>query len=586
MRLLECRDSLRVDAPRTPGVARLAVLGDVVAFGRGVAPTETLPFHLQRRLNAIKPGALVEVLNCAVCGDTIWNTWSSFTAQAATVDAVLAVFAPLMIRLFTRTAPAVQTDPNKSWMPGHPAHAALLAWFDAAVAHCATLGATLAVAYGGEPADADAQAVSVLSAECAARGIPFADLTAVFTAAPPPATPAAPRLTGKVFNQASALVATALAPFVQALPPAGDFCATVLAAVDATAMHRTGPLLGIEWALQVLAAQEQAGADVSGAPALRTQLGLRLGAWNRLARTGAEMDQCDKGPEYLGNRTWKFDEMMLLLDEAAFTAPTGAPLGFPPPVETDRSDPEYLRGLLAPGAMQACKDELASTIATLRRNRDAFVTDLNQAAPGSFPVDDARRQAARLDVRVAEMAGWADRLGRQLDMASSLVGSLAGTRNNAVRLGLVGFALREATGAFREVTAHLLAATAPSAQRDLYNTVEITIDTAKRDEVMQLYVFVDYIWPRRRALRDVASFLLNGQQQTCMFRVPCFHVAELTLEISPFAVVKWFEAQQSDGPRGAVSSLTVSNSAGKTTLPAAGVARREKGRLLFPPVMI
>lgn len=51
---------------RTPGVVRIACVGDSHTFGEGVGEGETWPAHLARLLAERHPGAPVEVMNCGV----------------------------------------------------------------------------------------------------------------------------------------------------------------------------------------------------------------------------------------------------------------------------------------------------------------------------------------------------------------------------------------------------------------------------------------------------------------------------------------------------------------------------------------
>ena len=51
---------------RTPGVARIACIGDSHTFGEGVGEQETWPAHLARLLAERHPSAPVEVMNCGV----------------------------------------------------------------------------------------------------------------------------------------------------------------------------------------------------------------------------------------------------------------------------------------------------------------------------------------------------------------------------------------------------------------------------------------------------------------------------------------------------------------------------------------
>ncbi len=605
MRLLETRDSLRLDAPRTPGVRRVAVLGDAVVFGRGVTPTDTLPFHLQRHLNSLRTGSVFETINLGSSGDSLWNSWTSFADQPSKVDFALLVLSPVSIRLFGRTVPAIQSDANRSWQPGHPAHAGLLACLDAIAAHAAGTGIKAAVAYLTNVPGSDAAQRAMLAAECQARSLPFFDPSATLAGAGLAAADLAVSAIDagpgpKVFDAAARSIAaqwqdTGALDGEPALP-LDTICETILAAADRTALLRSGPLLAIEWAIQALAAQEStvkrtatpgaAAAFGDRAAEARAQLGLRMGRWHRHARMGAELDQCDKGPDYLGNRVWKFDEAMLLIDEAVFTAPTSAPFGFPPPAETGKSDGEFLRGLMDPAGLLDCRSRLAAPLDQLRRNRAALADDLERTAPQSVPLADFRMQLERLDQRIAEVELRFATIGRKLDTVLGLARSLLAVKGQSLRFELLGFALREAIGAYLETTQRLAEATAVSLQRDFYNLVEVTVDTHKRDMVMQLGLFVDYIWPRRRAMRDMQPFAVNGLQQICRFKVPYFRTAELTLEISGFSATKWFETQAADGPRGAVNTVSIINSAGTMRLSATAMARKEKGRLLFPPVTL
>jgi lysophospholipase L1-like esterase len=79
-----------VAIPKPPGVFRVLVLGDSIAFGAQVRRSEAFPDHLEARLTA--RGHRVEVVNAGVSGYSAWNErrWLAERGPAFEPDLVLA----------------------------------------------------------------------------------------------------------------------------------------------------------------------------------------------------------------------------------------------------------------------------------------------------------------------------------------------------------------------------------------------------------------------------------------------------------------------------------------------------------------
>jgi hypothetical protein len=119
LRILNGRD-WPVPPRKIPGLTRIAVLGDSLAYGQGVDPSQTLPFVLENELNAHAIEPLFHVVNCGVSGFNIWNSLTTLQNLPHFFDAVVIVLCSNDTEVFGRTW-RIQYDQAQSavmWEPG------------------------------------------------------------------------------------------------------------------------------------------------------------------------------------------------------------------------------------------------------------------------------------------------------------------------------------------------------------------------------------------------------------------------------------------------------------------------------------
>jgi lysophospholipase L1-like esterase len=77
--------------PKPPGLLRIAMIGDSVTYGTGVAPEDTLPKQLERELRARFPQRDLEVMNCGVFAHNTTQqlAWYRFNIAKFEPDVVL-----------------------------------------------------------------------------------------------------------------------------------------------------------------------------------------------------------------------------------------------------------------------------------------------------------------------------------------------------------------------------------------------------------------------------------------------------------------------------------------------------------------
>ena len=100
---------------KTPGVARIAVIGDSFTFGMAVDAEEAYVHRLERFLNS--SGHSVEVLNFGVIGYNMWQYLEIFENKVLDFHPDLVVLGFFLDDVRLSTHPKLR---NPAWVPGNP----------------------------------------------------------------------------------------------------------------------------------------------------------------------------------------------------------------------------------------------------------------------------------------------------------------------------------------------------------------------------------------------------------------------------------------------------------------------------------